>query len=201
MESYKLGAKFFLDPASMPTPAEFVPVLHGWIQQRLITDHLLIDVADYAHVPEGPSIVLVSHEAIYSIDFTDGRPGLQYFRKQPFDNAHDFPERLRATFRATLQAAALLESDPRLTGRLRFRTDEVAFRIYDRLFAPNEPTVFAELCPQLQAFASELFGNAPVTLHQHGSRRELFEVRIKTPKSEAVSTLLNRLSASTPANV
>ena len=59
-----------------------------------IPDHLLIDVADYEHVPNGPGTVLVSHEANIHLDLADGRPGLLYIRKQPLKG--DLRERIRA---------------------------------------------------------------------------------------------------------
>jgi|SRR5690348_12911744 len=193
MESHKLAFKLFFDPASSaPGPGEFVPVFHSWIQQHSVPDHLLIDVADYSHVPEGPQTVLVSHEAIFAIDYAEARPGLQYFRKQPIVGAESFAERLRKVFRIELESCAKLEEDPRLKGRVRFRTDEIVFRIHDRLLAPNEPGVFAELRPDLQAFASELFHGAPVTLEQRGTAQDLFEVRIKSARSAKLSDLASK---------
>ena len=42
MDSHKLIVKFFADdPAPVPL-AEFVPVFHGFIQQKALPDHLLI---------------------------------------------------------------------------------------------------------------------------------------------------------------
>ena len=40
-----------------------------------VPDHLLIDVADYAHVPNGPGTVLVAHEANIHIDRTTAGSG------------------------------------------------------------------------------------------------------------------------------
>src|SRR5437763_2347144 len=107
MDSHKLSVKFFVEDPSALRPEEFVPVFHGWIQRHALADHLLIDVADYKHVPEGPGTVLVSHEANIYTDQGEGRLGLLYFRKQPFAGAATFAERLRATFRDALEACNL----------------------------------------------------------------------------------------------
>ena len=192
MDSHKLAIKFFTQSPSAPQPREFVPVFHSWIQQHLIPDHLLIDVADYAHVPQGPGTVLVSHEAIFSIDQENGRPGLHYFRRQPFANTNTFDQRLRAAFRATLGACALLENNPAFSGRLKFRTDEILFRIHDRLLAPNTPEVFAQIKPQLQDLANSLLA-APVSLEHRGNGDDLMEVIIKSADSRPVSELASRL--------
>src|SRR5689334_21079722 len=71
-----------LDPGMLDS---VIPIFHGCIQNRLVlnekTPEPLIDVADYRHVHHGPGIVLIGHEADYSIDNTNGRLGPRYNRK------------------------------------------------------------------------------------------------------------------------
>src|SRR5262245_39572029 len=141
MDSSRLSFKLFADaPADFHTES-LVPVLHSWIQSHAIPDHLLVDVADYSHVHNGPGVVLVSHEANYSIDKRGGKLGLTYQRKQPLDGT--LAERVKATLDATRQAAKLLE------GRLKFRSDELEFRICDRLLAPPGEETLAAVKPAL----------------------------------------------------
>lgn len=194
MDSYKLAVKFFADDTPALPDDAFIPIFHSWIQQHAIKDHLLIDVADYAHVPEGPGTVLISYEANFSTDRQDNRLGLLYFRKQPIAGADTFPRRLAAVFRAALEAAAKLEEEVTLRGKLKFRTDEFSFRIHDRLLAPNDPATFEQLRPELQKFLAELYSGAYVTLTQQGKPDELFEIRVKAPNSESLATLRQRLS-------
>ena len=47
---------------------DYIPLFHGWIQEKIIPDHLLIDVADYSHIPDGPGIMLIAHEGHFSLD-------------------------------------------------------------------------------------------------------------------------------------
>src|SRR5687768_13158360 len=60
-----------------------VPIFHRWIQTQSLSDHMLVDVADYKHVVNGPGVVLVSHEANIHLDDTAGERGLLYVRKHP----------------------------------------------------------------------------------------------------------------------
>ena len=60
--------------------ADATPVFHRWIQER-VCEEVLIDVADYRHVPDGPGVLLIAHEANYSLDMAEGRLGLLYNRK------------------------------------------------------------------------------------------------------------------------
>jgi hypothetical protein len=194
MTSHKLSLKFFAADAPALAADTIIPIFHSWIQQHALSDHLLIDVADYAHVPEGPGTVLISFEANLSMDKAENRLGLLYVRKQPIAGADTFEQRLSAVFRSTLEAAAKLEEEVALRGKLRFRTDEMSFRIYDRLNAPNQPETFEQVKPALQKFAEKLYGGAAASLERVGMAEELFEVRIKSGKSEGVAVLRERLA-------
>ena len=70
----------------------------------------MIDVANYAHVPKGPGVVLIGHGSDYFIDEGEGRLGLLHSRKR---GAPDAGDRLADAFRRTLHAASLLEATPR----------------------------------------------------------------------------------------
>jgi hypothetical protein len=199
MESHKLVVKFFADAGASVGLDAIVPAFHHWIQDQGIPGHMLIDVADYAHVPDGPGTVLVTHEANIHFDRGEGRQGLLYVRKQPVGENASFRETLAAVFHAALFCAAKLERDPSLDG-IRFRTDEIVFRINDRLLGPNEPATFARIKPDLQKFATEMLGEtAQLDYEPNGER--LFEVRIKSAGNASLTDLLGRAEAlaATPA--
>lgn len=195
MDSHKLILKFYAQDTAAIDMATVVPVFHAFIQQQALPDHLLIDVADYAHVHEGPGIVLAAHEANLYLDEGEGRPGLMYQRKQPLPGTHNLRDRLAPVFAATLRACARLEDDPAFAGRLRFRTDEVMLRINDRLLAPNTPETFRTVEPDLRAFLSDLYPGEAVTLEPRYAELTLFEVRIRAEHSTPVKDLLERLEA------
>jgi hypothetical protein len=157
-------------------------------------EHLMIDVADYDHVPDGPGTVLVTHEANLYLDHLGGRPGLSYQRKQPLPGP--FADRLATVFRYVLQAAARLEENP----GLRFRTDELSVRIADRLLAPNTSETFESVRRDLETFTQNLFGpqgNYEIT--HDPAPDKLFEVTIKSNKNVPVADLLTRLQSLVPA--
>jgi hypothetical protein len=191
MQPTKLQIKLFTDRAEGLSPEAFIVVFHGWIKHKLLPE-LMIDVANYAHVPKGPGVALIGHSNDYFIDEGDGRLGLLYSRKR---EAPAPGERIADAFRRTLHAASLLEADTSLTARgarLRFRTDELLFRINDRLAAPNDDATFAALKPELEGFCRELFAG-PCTLSRVGDDKSLFSVKIVTPAKSDVGTLLGRL--------
>lgn len=166
---------------------KLIPVFHDWIRTKKIPDELLIDVADYAHVPQGPGVVLIGHQSDYYLDVADDRAGLLYSRKRGFDG--DFQAGIDDAFRRALRACELLEEESGLG--LQFGTDEVLFRVQDRLHAPNADATYDAYKPALERTASELFGGAGA-LERVGGPREPFAVRISTGASGSVREALAR---------
>src|SRR5439155_6506675 len=199
MSPYKISVKFFIDDPAGVDPHRFVPVFHSWIQSHAVPEHMLIDVADYEHVHNGPGTVLVAQEANFYTDRTDGRLGLTYARKSPAEGG--LFERLRQAYAAVLEGCRRLENDPRFDGRLKFRTDESVVRIHDRLLAPNTRQTFDEFRPELRRLAADLYGGAGVGVEHYASPDTLFEVHLRTDDSPAVATLLSRLGSILPAAV
>lgn len=133
---------FFRDPPGAPSSEAAIPVFHGWIRDARITDDVLIDVADYGHVQEGPGVLLVCHEGHYVIDHRAGRPGLAYHRKRGPAGSTVTSSFLVALGRLW-HAAELLASEPTLAGKVVFDKTTLCVRVLDRLRAPNDDAGFA----------------------------------------------------------
>jgi hypothetical protein len=192
MLASKLQLKIFAAPARAAAPAldAFIPVFHRWIKDHVLAE-LSIDVANYAHVPKGPGVVLIGHNCDYFVDESQGRLGLLHNRKR----GSLAPEaRLEDLFRRTLHAAALLEKEPTLAGALAFASNEFLFRINDRLAGPATDETFVAVRPELDALGRRLFAGAPFELGRVGDDKSLFAVRMAAPKETApLGTLLARL--------
>lgn len=157
MELQHINFKIFAENPQAVEPELFTPVFHSWIQNQS-TGELLLDVADYLHVPQGPGIVLIGNEADYSMDESAGRLGLRYNRKMSLPGSN--VERLTQALKAAARACLALESDPRLAGKLKFKKDELELTINDRAHAPNTPNTQAACAGELQAFFDKVFGGA-----------------------------------------
>lgn len=138
---------------------EFIPVFHGWIQRKAV-DGLLIDVADYSHLPNSPGVVLVGHEADRAMDVMEGPLGFLYMRKQAGASFKD-------GLRAALDGCVKLEDE--LKGRLAFTTSDALFIANDRLAAPNDDATWTRLEPELKA----LLPKATFTRDASDPRRRL----------------------------
>lgn len=160
---HKFNIKLFAESDSF-TPTEFVPIFHRWIQGQSLPDHVLIDVADYAHVPDGPGTLLVADEANLHMDRGHGRLGLMYVRKRPIHGTAGPAAQLAGVLRETLVAANLLEAEPELAGRLSLSRDDFVIRLNDRLHAPNTPESAAAMASIVKQAVTEVMGNVPVEL-------------------------------------
>jgi hypothetical protein len=166
MDLYKIGVKIFVSNPKVVDIHEFIPVFHGWIQQQKIEGHQLIDVHDYSHVANGPGVLLVAHEANFSMDQEAGRLGLFYYRKREL--AGTVEENLKTVLDTALQACQLLEAEPKLNG-IKFKTDEVLVVANDRLLAPNE----AESRTMLETVIASTLGAAELAPQSEDSRERL----------------------------
>src|SRR5438270_8858929 len=132
IEIQHINVKLLLD--APPDLDPIIPIFHGWIQNQGF-DTLLLDVADYRHVHHGPGIILIGHEADYSIDNAGGRLGLRYNRKAPLAGDNQF--RLVQAARSALLASQRLQADTRLNGKLHFNGQDIELFVNDRAIAPN----------------------------------------------------------------
>jgi hypothetical protein len=133
----RIAAKFIASPDSAGSLDlhPFIGIFHRFIQQGAVPG-LLVDVADYAHVPDGPGVMLIGHDVDYGIDRSGGRAGLLTTRKR----CADLPlaEVLRDTLQRALQAMAAIEADDATD--LRFGTAAVTLQFIDRSIGWPLPT-------------------------------------------------------------
>ena len=105
MELQHINVKIYVDGDLAIDPAAFIDVFHEWVREHTL-DELLIDVADYRHVPAGPGVMLIGHEGDYSMDNAGDRWGLRYNRKAAVDGSND--DRLRQALCSAVRACQLL---------------------------------------------------------------------------------------------
>ena len=197
LEARRFSIKFFVSQPFEAGLRAVVPVFHGWIQRRALDEDLLIDVADYAHVHRGPGILLIGHEAQYSFDEVGGRLGLRYSRRRRGEGS--VTARLSTAFSAALRACRLLQDEPALAGKLRFRFDEIELQILDRLVSPTSPEAFQVVQEEMQRFLSGLYAVAAgIEIRPIGGAKDPLALHIQiSPASAvpAVDTLLSRLES------
>ena len=134
MDLQKIGVKLFFNTNGSFDSKDFIPVFHNWIQDKIVDDHLLIDVADYSHIPDGPGVMLVAHEGNFSLDQESQQPGIMYMRKTEIIGS--FNERFNMVLSTVIKAANRL-SDININKQVDFKPNLFRFIANDRLYADN----------------------------------------------------------------
>jgi len=191
MNSQRVACKFFVapDPTAPVELHPFIGLFHRFIQEAVV-EGLLIDVADYAHVPEGPGVILIGHDVDYGIDLTAGRAGLLTTRKRYGDLP--LADVARDTLRMALLAVDAIEGDP--SSGIRFATGAVTLQLVDRLGAPNEEAAFAAAAQELAPVFADLYGEKHEVARAHAEDpRKTLSISVTTSDAIPAAELAERL--------
>ena len=192
MKPQRIAVKFFAapDPAAPVDLQPFIGIFHRFIQRKALPG-LLIDVADYAHVPDGPGVVLIGHEADYGIDQAGGRAGLLAVRKRLA--ATPLADAARDALQRALAAVAAIEAEPE--AKLRFATGAFELDVLDRLAAQNDDVAFAAARTAIAPLCDALYGAGSWKAERAsaGDPRKPLGIRVEAPGAPAASLLLERI--------
>ena len=192
MQLQHVNVKLLVQNPDEASLEPLIPVFHAWIENQAEDDELLIDVADYTHVPAGPGIVLIGHEGNYSVDDADNRLGVRYNRKAVLDGSNQ--ECLAQAARAALTACQRLEAEPRLGGKFRFNGQDIEIFINDRLVAPNSAATREAFDADFHLFSRKLFRGKEYSISYGTDPRSLFTAYVKAVRPVSVAELLEALS-------
>ncbi len=190
MELQHINLKFFIENPESLDLEKFHGVFNSWIQ-RSLTDDLLVDVAEYLHVHNGPGILLIGHTANYSLDLTAGRLGFLYNRKSQVEGTNR--QKLAQAAHAALNVMQILEKE----NRVHFIGNEVQLIINDRLLIPNTAETFSELKSDLESFFQILFkaSNATLVHSSLSEPRARFTLDVRSASAFDTQSLLDNISA------
>lgn len=192
MELQHVNVKLLLGNPENINLEPLIPVFHSWIQNQAC-EELLLDVGDYRHVYAGPGVILVGHEANYSVDNTNNRPGVRYNRKAAVEGSNQ--DCLQQATEAALRACKRFESDPSLNERFRYNGQEIEISINDRLLAPNTPASREAIQAELAPFLRKLFAGGQYSLSYDENPRNLFSVSVRSSDTHSVTDLLQNLTS------
>lgn len=188
MDLHNISAKLFIDVDGHFEQDSLIPIFHNWIQDRSV-EGMLIDVADYKHVPNGPGIMLIGHECDYAMDHASGRLGFMYRHKR--DMSGTLEERLQLIVRRLFQGVQLLRDDARVD--VNFKTDVLQWCVFDRLQAPNTEETFSALEPDFRKVGETLWGDDFELQSAHSDPRSLFSIELSGSQELEFSELRNRV--------
>jgi rhodanese-related sulfurtransferase len=168
-------------PVSDLEPA--IGLFHRFIQNGRV-EGLILDVADYRHVQDGPGVVLVGHDVDYGIS----TGGLTITRKRSADDAGT---QVRDAIRMGLGALDAIAYDGALD--VAISRTRLSVAAYDRRVPRDE--VAAELRDAVAGIASELYGvDAQVALLTQDDARRAPVVEVTL--TETAGDVLEKLGGS-----
>jgi hypothetical protein len=175
METERFCVKFFAQSDTDINDEIFINIFHEWIRYQKLGG-VLLDVADYRHVPNGPGMMLITHEINFAMDRTNGHFGL--FAQQKMSQADNRQDQMLALIRATIAFGALLGSDWRVKKNLSLEGGQFHLMSNNRLVVPNSDSAFANILPDLEAAASVIYPgqNISVTRLENDPRERLTAV-------------------------
>lgn len=191
MQLQHVNVKLLVQDSEKANLEPLIPIFHGWIENQN-GDELLIDVADYTHVPAGPGVVLIGHEGNYSVDNSGDRLGVRYNRKAVIDGPNQ--DCLTQATRAALTACLRLEVEPRLDGKFRFNGQDIEIFVNDRLVAPNIDATREAFDADFHLFSRKLFRGKEYSISYGTDPRSLFTAFVKAARPFSVAELLDALA-------
>lgn len=159
----RIDVKLLLDTPAQPDIDVFLVIFDRWRQRK---DHPCdwVDLADYAHMPSGPGILIAGKRDRFSIDLNPPGPGLLTSTRAGLEGTLE--DRMREAFRRARELNRNVLSEPEFPADFSVSADGWVIHINDRLAFPDSGASDALVRP---ALASAL-GADPDAIIRHRTR-------------------------------
>ncbi len=145
----------------------------------------LIDLQDYAHVPNGPGIVLVSKRWVLSIDWSDGQAGILLPMRRGLEGT--LSERFARATRVLLEKATRLLAEEELEEVMKPRCGELSIAVNDRVLYPDPDAADAELRPEVEKLITKLYAGASCELERASDSDSRLKYRARAQDTDALT--------------
>ncbi len=150
-----------------------------------------VDLADYAHIPRGPGIVLVGQRCNFAFEMADPCPGVLYAARKGLTGSHF--EKILVSLRSCLELSKRLVAEPEFPSGVHLRTDSLELRFNDRLEAPNTTATDEELRPAVRHALDQLFGRESYDLVLQADPTQCYGFSVRAKTAEPLDALLARV--------
>jgi len=114
-----------------------------------------VDLADYAHMVDGPGVMLIGHRCYIGFDLA--KPlGVIYAARKGLTGG--LKERIASTFHSCFEMTQRLIREPEFPKNVALLTNSLDIRFNDRLATPNNAETDMELRPVLTEVLNSIFG-------------------------------------------
>ncbi len=150
-----------------------------------------VDLADYAHVPKGPGIVLVGYQASVAFDMADPAPGILYMTRNGLEGANE--ARIRGALQSGLETAKKLVAEKEFPAGVELNTGALELRFADRVETPNTPTTDAALQPAIAAALDALYGASGYEMTREADTGQLYGYSVRAKQVGGLDGLIQKL--------
>ena len=157
----RVDVKQMLDSPGDPDLDPFLVIFDRWRKQD---DHPSdwVDLADYAHMPSGPGILIAGKRDTFAINLNPPGPGLLTSVRRGLEGSME--DRFREAFRRARELCTAVIAEPEFPRELRILDHSWEVFVNDRLRFPNNDEADRWVRPALAA----ALGLQPESLTRHG---------------------------------
>ena len=144
----RIDVKLLLDTPPHPDIDAFLVIFDRWRQRK---DHPCdwVDLADYAHMPSGPGILIAGKRDRFAIDLNPPGPGLLTSTRAGLEGTLE--DRFREAFRRARELSRSVLAEPEFPAGFAVSAEGWEIYINDRLALPNSEASDALVRPALAA--------------------------------------------------
>ena len=157
----RIDVKQLLQSPPHPDLDPFLVIFNRW-RQREDDPSDWVDLADYAHMPRGPGILIAGKRSTFSVNLNPPGPGLLTSVRDGLNGSLE--DRFREAFRRARELNSAVLAEPEFPRELRVVDDAWEVFLNDRLRFPNTAEADARVRPALSAalgIASESLARHP----------------------------------------
>jgi hypothetical protein len=194
----KINVKFGIQ---CPDDTNWDALLAVFGRWRLEEGEEIIDLADYAHVPEGPSVILVSKRWQFGVDFARGS-GLGrdggwggLFLSSRKGLSGDTASRIGGAARSCLEKSKRLLGERETPDGIELLCAELDVVFNDRVLVPNTDESDATMLPSVQSVATSLYGDGGYEIERDADPDRRLGYAIRASSAIDVDAALARLGA------
>lgn len=191
MDLQRIDLKVFLDA---PDGVKLEPVLTIFDRWRQQTDHPAdwVDLADYAHMQQGPAILMAGKRDRIAVD--TNLPGAGILVQTQKGLAGSIEERFVEAFRRHLSMSTELAAAPEFPSALSVRGGDWLVTINDRLQFPNTDATDQAVRSGMVAALDRLFGEAGYNLERDNDPQRRYAYRVTAEGNPTLAELASKLS-------
>ena len=159
----RIDVKLLLDTPPNPNIDVFLVIFDRWRQRQ---DHPCdwVDLADYAHMPTGPGILIAGKRDRFSIDLNPPGPGLLTSTRAGLEGSLE--DRVREAFRRARELNRSVLTEPEFPAEFSVSAEGWEIYINDRLAFPDSDASDSLVRPAL----TSALGAAPDAIIRHRTR-------------------------------